>query len=586
MKRTIRVSAGIVAAIGLLWSGACGGGGSTATGAGSTGGAASATSSTTSNAAGGAGGGSTGVGGEGPVTPTVSSWLGTNVAGDLPRVDIACQLSPFDTPIAQKDADGYPVAGASGASATDIGFVLPSGSYAISYEGTGTLDVSGIGKLTDAWTTVGSQHRNHVAITGAPGSFGHLLTLKITNAGGQTVKAVHLLHPGFDHDTKQVFLPQLLHLLEPFRALRFMEWENINGSKLADWSDRPAASQFGSSPNGIAYEHIVELINTTGKDAWINVPEHATDDFVHQLASFLKQSLDFTRIAAARKKAGLTTPFELMVEMSNETWNTGFTAYQSFLDAASAKPTRYTGVYGGTYGPSWQSSSAALMKVGQYEADRLVQVSTIFRQELMSIGKSDIVAPVLAGWAIGSAYSDVGMRFIKDNYGAPKDYVRYVAIAPYFGPDDKQTASLDALFASAGQNIASMEATYGDFNKLAGEYGVKMAAYEGGQGISGNDNLAVKHLAQHDQRMYDAYSAYFALWKKSFGESLFMHFDLAGTPGVPEFVFQYGFWGSIISVLEDPDACSASYPTLMGTEDIASVVHHCPKYGFLRKQVP
>lgn len=65
-----------------------------------------------------------------------------------------------------------------------------------------------------------------------------------------------------------------------------------------------------------------------------------------------------------------------------------------------------------------------------------------------------------------------------------------------------------------------------------------------------------------------------------------VHFDLAGTPGVPEFIFQYGFWGSIISVLEDPAACSAGYPTLTGTEDIASVVHHCPKYGFLRAQVP
>lgn len=580
MRRSTLALGIIAASLGVLSSGACGGEGSSSAGTGSTGGASSATSSSA------AGGGSTGSGGEGPVTPTFSSWLGTNVAGDLARVDIAYQLNAFDTPSAQKDADGYPVAGASGTSQTDLGFLLPTGTYAISYQGTGALSVSGIGTLTDAWTTVGGEQRNHVTITGAPGVFGKFLTLKITNAAGQTVKGIHLLYPGFDFGTKQVFLPELLHLLEPFRALRFMEWENINGSKLADWSERPAAAHFGSSPHGQPYEHIAELINETGKDAWINVPEHATDDFVHQLASFLRDNLDFTRIAAARQKAGFTTPFELIVEVSNETWNQGFAAYKTFLDAANAMPARYTGVYTGTYGPSWQSGSKDLMKVGQIEADRLVQISTIFRQELMTIGKSDIVAPVLSGWALGSVYSDVGLRFIQDNYGAPKDYVRYVAIAPYFGPDDKQTGSLAALFASAGQNIASMEATYGDFRKLAGEYGIKMAAYEGGQGISGNDNLTVKHLAQHDQRMYDAYAAYFALWKKSFGESLFMHFDLAGTPGVPEFVFQYGFWGSIISVLEDPVACSAGYPTLTGTEDIASVVHHCPKYGFLRGQVP
>ncbi len=585
MRRSILALASIAASLGVLSAGACGGGGeeSSGAGAGSTGGAASVTSS---SAAGGGSTGSGGKGGAGPVTPTISSWLGTNVAGDLARVDIAYQLNAFDTPSAQKDADGYPVAGASGTSQTDLGFLLPTGTYAISYQGTGALSVSGIGTLTGAWTTVGGEQRNHVAITGAPGVFGKLLTLKVTNTAGQTVKGIHLLYPGFDSGAKPVFLPELLHLLEPFRALRFMEWENINGSKLADWSDRPAASHFGSSPHGQPYEHIVELINETGKDAWINVPEHATDDFVHQLASFLRDNLDFTRIAAARTKAGFTTPFELIVEISNETWNQGFTAYKSLLDAANAKPARYNGVYTGTYGPSWQSSSTDLMKVGQVEADRLVQISTIFRQELMAIGKSDIVAPALCGWALGPVYSDVGLRFIKDNYGAPKDYVRYVAIAPYFGPDDKQTGSLAALFTSAGQNIASMEATFGDFHKLADEHGVKMAAYEGGQGISGNDNLTIKHLAQHDQRMYDAYAAYFALWKKSFGESLFMHFDLAGTPGVPEFVFQYGFWGSIISVLEDPAACSAVYPTLTGTEDVASVVHRCPKYGFLRQQVP
>jgi len=65
-----------------------------------------------------------------------------------------------------------------------------------------------------------------------------------------------------------------------------------------------------------------------------------------------------------------------------------------------------------------------------------------------------------------------------------------------------------------------------------------------------------------------------------------MHFDLAGTPGLPENIFQYGYWGSIISVLEDPAACGPGLPTLTGTETVASVVHHCPKYRALSEQVP
>jgi hypothetical protein len=559
--------------------GACGGGprGTSTTGGAGGGG----TSSTTTTGAAGSGNG-----GAGPTVPTVSSWLGTNINADLPRIDITYQLQPFDTPDAQKDANGYPVAGASGTSSTDIGFVLPTGTYKISYKGGGTLTVGGIGTIAGAWTTVGGEQRNEIQITGTPGSFGHFLELDIAATLGKTVTDIHILMPGFDYDTKQIFHPQFSSLLAPFRALRFMEWENINGSTLSDWADRPQAAHFGTSPHGQPFEHIVALVNETGKDCWINVPEHATDELVHQLAQFLAQNLDWDRIAAARKAQGLTAPFQLLVETANETWNGGFTAYQTFLDAAKMNPSRYTGVYDGTYAPSWMSGNSDLMKVGQFEADRLVQIGSIFREELMAVGKAEIVAPVLAGWALGAAYSDVGLRFIQQNHGDPKTFVSYVALAPYFGPDDAQTGSLDTLFASANQNIAAMDATFQDFAKLAKEYGIQVAGYEGGQGISGATNQPIKHLAQHDARMHDAYTTYFALWKKNFGESLFMHFDLAGTPGLPENIFQYGYWGSIISALEDPAACSPNLPTLTGTEDIASVIHHCPKYRALAEQVP
>ena len=104
---------------------------------------------------------SVGDGGVNP-NPTVSSWVGTNIAADLPRVDVTYQLSPFDTAAAQLDASGYPVAGASGKSSTDIGFVLPTGTYNLSFRGTGTLAVSGIGKLGGAWQTVNGEQRNTV----------------------------------------------------------------------------------------------------------------------------------------------------------------------------------------------------------------------------------------------------------------------------------------------------------------------------------------------------------------------------------------------------------------------------------------
>ena len=538
--------------------------------------------------AGGGGDSSPPDGGDGGVNPnpTISSWVGTNVSADLPRVDITYQLQPFDTPAAQKDASGYPVAGASGKSSTDIGFVLASGTYKISYKGSGTLAVSGIGKLVGSWQSANGEQQASVQVTATPGQFGSFLTLMITNAPGQTVTDVHLYYPGFDYDSPTLFLPQFIQILAPFRAMRFMGWENTNGSALADWANRPQASVYGASQYGEPYEHIVELVNETGKDAWVNVPEHATDAFVHSFAQFFAQKLDFGRIQAARNAAGFTTPFQLIVENSNETWNQGFTAYATFLAVANTNTAKYTGKYTGNYGPSWMSQSSDLMKVGQYEADRLVQIANIFRQELGAVGKSDIVAPVLAGWALGAVYSDVGLQFIKANYGDPKMFVRYVAMAPYFSPDDAQTGALDTLFTSAQANITSMDAVFQDFQKLVTAYGLELAAYEGGQSITGTTNQPIKHLAQHDVRMYQAYGKYFAQWQKDFGKALFMHFSLAdqGTP--PENIYQYGYWGSIISALEDPTKCSPNLPMLTGTEMIPSVVHHCPKYRALAEQVP
>ncbi len=561
---------------------ACGSGSSTWTGSSADGGGAGP------NDAGGAtldgGGGPT----DGAVNPTVSSWMGTNVDVDLPRVDITYQLTPFDTAAAQKDANGYPVAGASGTSSTDVGYLLPSGVYDVSFVGTGTLAVSGIGALGGAWQTANGEQRNTITITGTPGSFGSFLTLKITNGAGQTVTGIHILVPGFDYDTTTVFVPQLTSLLSPFRALRFMDWEATNGSTLANWSDRPAATSFGQSTYGQPYEHLVELVNETGKDAWITIPEHATTDFITQFADFCAQNLDFDRIDAARAAAGFTTPFQLIVENSNETWNQSFTAYATFLAAANANTTRYTGTFTGTFGPTWQSQNSDLMKVAQYEADRLVQIGQTFRHGLKTGAHADVVAPVLSGWAIGAAYSDEGLSFIKANYGAPSTYVSYIAMAPYFGPpDDTSTGALDTLFCGGRHEHHRQWIDCSSSSPMmATQYGVKMAAYEGGQSLTGTTNQPIKHLAQHDQRMYAEYKTYLALWKKDFGASLFMHFNLTGDPGLPENIYQYGFWGSIIGVMEDTTTCEPNLPTLNGTESISSVVHHCPKYRALAETVP
>jgi len=522
-----------------------------------------------------------------PVTQTVSSWIGTNVNADLPFADITYLMNAWSPSAASLDANGYPKAGVSGTSSTDLGFLLPTGTYNISFVGNGTLAVSGIASLMGSWQTVGSEQRAQVKVTGTPGSFGNSLNLAITNTGSQAITAVHLYLPGIDYDPTSPFNPALIAALAPFRAMRFMEWEDINNSKLTDWSDRPTATQFGSSANGHPYEFITELVNETGKDAWINIPEHATPAFISSFATFMATGLDFTRINAARQAAGLTTPFELIVENSNETWNSSFTANATYLAAANMNTSRYTGTYTGTAGPSWMSGDANLMKVAQYEADGLVAISKAFTTAFTAVGHAEVVKPVLSGWAIGAAYSDEGLSFIKANDGDAKTYVSYVALAPYFAtPDDTTTGSLSTLFPALQTAATSTDAVFKDFENLGTEYGVSIAAYEGGQGMTGTTNELIKHLAQFDVRMNTTYTQYLAFWQQHFGNALFMHFDLAGEPGIPESFFQYGFWGSLAGLSEDLKTCGQGLPTLTGTETIASVSQYCPKYAALSAHVP
>lgn len=512
--------------------------------------------------------------------PTISAYVGTNVSADLWAADFARQLNGFDGTL---DANGLPASGQSGTSQTDVGFLFPTGAYDLRWEGTGTVSVGGIGTLHDV-VDAGNVHRGTVDMTNTPGVFGQLLTINIDNGPGQSVTSLQLYPPGVDSTVS--FYPPLLAALTPFRALRFMDWEATNNSKLVSWADRPTTARFGAQ-DGVPYELILELINLTGKDAWLTVPEKVDDDFINQMAQFFAKGLDFARIQKARDAAGFTTPFRLYVENSNETWNGGFSAYGTFLALANADPARYTGMTRAVYGPEFMNQNADLMKVGQYTADRLVKIGTAFKTAFQAIGRDDAVAPVLAGWALGPALSDVGLQFILTNYGDPKLYVAAVAQAPYFGPpNDDFTGDLAAMFTAIDLDIAGKAEIYAQFAALGTEYGIPIVAYEGGQGINGETNLQFKHLAQHDARMYTAYTNYLALWKQHFGTDLFMHFTLAGAPGIPESFFQYGYWGALAGIGLDLGTCGDNLPMLSGGEAIATVAGNCPKYRALAEQVP
>jgi len=87
--------------------------------------------------------------------------------------------------------------------------------------------------------------------------------------------------------------------------------------------------------------------------------------------------------------------------------------------------------------------------------------------------------------------------------------------------------------------------------------------------------------------MYSVYTSYYAQWRAQFGTSLFNHYAMAGAPGLPEFVYEWGYWSVLDGVFEDTAACVQSLPTLDGTESLSSLIGQaCPKYKALTEQLP
>jgi hypothetical protein len=125
--------------------------------------------------------------------------------------------------------------------------------------------------------------------------------------------------------------------------LRMMNLLETNTNPQRDWSDRrppthafmggvlnpraPANGYPGNRGSGIAFEHIVNLCNTTSNDLWVCVPHMATDDFVTKLAQLIRFGSDgaepYTNTVTSPVYPPLNTNRRVFIEYSNEIWSWG-----------------------------------------------------------------------------------------------------------------------------------------------------------------------------------------------------------------------------------------------------------------------
>ena len=159
--------------------------------------------------------------------------------------------------------------------------------------------------------------------------------------------------------------PQFLKEVAIFKSLRFMDWDNTNGSRREKWGERPHKSDRKQNP--VAYEWMIDLCNRQHADLWVTLPHrtvtHAIGDrpcdYALRLCLLVKTGVDMGEvdlqplldrlarmkpeelIAAGGKKScePLSSEQKLYVEYSNETWNGMFKQAHYCCDEGEAAGT-------------------------------------------------------------------------------------------------------------------------------------------------------------------------------------------------------------------------------------------------------
>jgi hypothetical protein len=451
--------------------------------------------------------------------------------------------------------------------------VYPGGQYVVLYDGQGTLTYG-----FDA--TLVSRSPGRDVINVVPSNNGIDLRIVATdpNHNGNYLRNIRFVTAANEAAAKagQLFNPAFLKLIQNFRALRFMDWFQTNGSTLSSWSDRPIPTYaFFGTLKGVPIEIALQLANAVSADAWMNVPVMANDNYIAQMATLVRNQLGKSQ--------------KIYVELSNEVWNSSFSQYNYAVTRGQALwPSQPSGDGGFEYNREWFGM-------------RTAQMCDIWKSVWGSDPRLVCVLGAQAAWSFSATEA------LKCSYwtqGAPCSVhaINAVAIAPYMGAavPSAWTAQADGGLASLFQSlysqgdptsddesyfsrilrrwsrsttmvppggfIAQDAAWEQDFIKSLAPYKLPLLAYEGGQNFANGSTDALNALymaANRDSRMGQAYTRYFQQWKTGGGQ-LFMYYNDVGVES------KYGSWGALESIMQTTTPLSSAPPKWQAIQNFIS----------------
>lgn len=466
-----------------------------------------------------------------------------------------------DVPV---DAEGWPMADAGVVVAVhsrDEGDpvaayrYMAAGTYALSFTGRAAVSTTASnGVSVRNYRYDAAANRSTADVEIGDGTTQLMLVFRETQGG---VRNVSLLLPGYA-GTGKTFTDEFMAAIRPFGTLRFMDWLATNNNPVRSWQERTLpSSATQASERGVAFEYVVQLANEADKDIWINIPLHADDDYVRQLARLLKQRLEPGRA--------------VYVEYSNEVWNTIFSQTGDNADAAVAEA--LAGDRSLTNGSICTAAAfersaggcnrwwAGYFRVGK----KIAAISRIFAEVSGADAINGRVRPVYASQFADRNMAEQVLKNIATYRGQPRALIYGIATAPYYRLDpelsNSKSLSEDAVFASfeeslrseilpffasgvgekgrfsAGRAYAGGDWTSPSQKALASHYGLRSLTYEGGADYpQGEAGLAIKFRTSESPRAAEQLLRYVGRWHGC-GNDLYMHFTLTSPSG------RYGYWG-------------------------------------------
>jgi hypothetical protein len=432
------------------------------------------------------------------------------------------------------------------------------GRYFVLYEGEGTIKYGLGGVKLASESNVG---RDVIQLVNPAGNLAtgndpeqQPFYIAITQTNSQNpIRNIRVIHEddfGL-YQAGQTFRPEFLENIKSYGSLRFMDWMNTNAiATPQEWSNRPRPDQATWMTNGVPVETMVALANQTKADPWFTIPHLATDDYIRQFATYVRDNLDPSLVAH--------------VEFSNEVWNFLFPqatwAYEqgiANLTSANGKPPDAPNI--------------------QWYGVRAAQTADIWREVFATkpgVPKLKTVFSTQSAWQGLESYGLEAPAWVAKGNRPPKESFDVYAIAPYFGHELGAPANQTlvrqwaqegeagiikafeqlrngSLINSAsnplGGSLRQVQLDVAYHKSVATANGMTLAAYEGGSHVVGvqeaqNDPILTEFFIRlnRDPRMGQIYTEYLNIWKQA-GGGLFQNFTDVASPS------KYGSWGTLES---------------------------------------